>query len=47
MCGMKKEKSLAEDKKFQKLLIEIEEAKKDPHFVKTIKEFIRLTTNRH
>ncbi len=42
-----KQKSLAEDKKFQKLRIEIEEAKKDPQFVKAIKEFIRLTTNRH
>ncbi len=46
MC-MKKEKSLAENKKFQKLLREIEEAKKDPQFVRGIKEFIRLTTNRH
>ena len=44
---MKQEKSLAEDKKFQRLLRDIEEAKKDPQFVKAIKEFIRLTTNRH
>lgn len=44
MSSMKKEKSLAEDKKVQKLLQEIKEANKDPKFRNAIKEFIRLTT---
>ncbi len=44
MSGMKQEKSLAEDKKVQKLLQEIKEANKDPKFRQAIKEFIRLTT---
>ena len=42
--GMKKEKSLYEDKKVQKLIQEIKEANKDPKFRNAIKEFIRLTT---
>ena len=40
-----KEKSLAEDKKFQILLKQIDEAKKDPEFVKALKRFIRITTH--
>jgi cytochrome oxidase Cu insertion factor (SCO1/SenC/PrrC family) len=43
---MKQEKSLAEDKKFQKLRIEIDEARKDPEFMKALKRFIRLSTHR-
>ncbi|MBI5072387.1 hypothetical protein HZA99_01065 [Candidatus Woesearchaeota archaeon] len=40
---MKQEKSLYQDKKFQKLLQEIKEANKDPKFRKAVKEFIRLS----
>lgn len=40
-----KEKSLTENKRFQKLLKQIDEAKKDPEFVKALKRFIRITTH--
>ncbi|MEK6921237.1 MAG: hypothetical protein AABX82_05100 [Nanoarchaeota archaeon] len=43
---MKQEKSLAEDKKFQKLMREIDEARKDPEFMKALKRFIKLSTHR-
>ena len=39
-----KQKTLADDKKFQKLLRDIDEANKDPKFRKAIKEFIHITT---
>ena len=47
ILDMKQEKSLAEDKKVQKLLRDIEEAHKDPEFMKALKRFIRLSTHRH
>ena len=42
-----KQKTLAEDKKFQVLLKEIEQARKDPEFMKALKRFIRLSTHRN
>ena len=41
-----KQKTLAEDKKFQKLLKNIDKARKDPEFIKALKRFIRLSTHR-
>ena len=38
-----KQKSLADDKDFQKFMRELTVAKKDPKFRKSLKEFIRLS----
>lgn len=38
-----KQKTLAQDKEFQAFMKELAEAKKDPKFRKSLKEFIRLS----
>ena len=40
-----KQKSLADDKDFQKLKKEIEKARKDPEFMKALRRFIKLSTH--